>query len=159
MSLNSPWLLPGAKLPFVGCVDCVPACLPEMPEWGTTVWRLRAQGWGVVEAGPPRPVSWVCGWPSPCVQVWASFSVSVCVLISYSSYKDTSQTDQGSSLRSPFTSITSLKNFPGDSDGKASAYNVGNPDSIPGSGRSPGEGNGNPFQYSCLENPKDRGAW
>ena len=43
-------------------------------------------------------------------------------------------------------------------DPKASAYNVGNPGSIPGSGRS-GEGNGNPLQYSCLENPMDRGAW
>ena len=41
---------------------------------------------------------------------------------------------------------------------KTSAYNVGDPDSIPGSGRSPGEGNGNPFQYSCFENPMDRGA-
>ena len=38
--------------------------------------------------------------------------------------------------------------FPGGSDGKASAYNTGDPDSIPGSGRSPGEGNGNPLQYS-----------
>ena len=47
----------------------------------------------------------------------------------------------------------------GGSDGKASAYNVGNLGSIPGSGRSPGEGNGNPLQYSCLENPMDRGAW
>ena len=44
-------------------------------------------------------------------------------------------------------------------DGKASAYNAGDPGSIPGSGRSPGEGNGNPLQYSYLENPKDRGAW
>ena len=52
-----------------------------------------------------------------------------------------------------------LKDFPGGSDGKASAYNVGLPDSIPGLGRSPGEGNGNPLQYSCLENPMDRGAW
>ena len=43
--------------------------------------------------------------------------------------------------------------FPGGSDGKASAYNVGDPGSIPGLGRSPGEGNGNPLQYSCLENP------
>ena len=42
---------------------------------------------------------------------------------------------------------------------KASAYNVGDPGSIPGLGRSPGEGNGNPFQYSYLENPMDRGAW
>ena len=45
--------------------------------------------------------------------------------------------------------------FPGGSDGKASAYNVGDPGSIPGSGRSPGEGNGYPLQYSCLENPMD----
>ena len=49
--------------------------------------------------------------------------------------------------------------FPGDSDGKESACNVGDPGSIPGLGRSPGEGNGNPLQYSCLENPMDRGAW
>ena len=48
---------------------------------------------------------------------------------------------------------------PGSSDGKASAYNAGDPGSIPGLGRSPGEGNGNPLQYSCLENPMDRGAW
>ena len=49
--------------------------------------------------------------------------------------------------------------LPGGSDGKVSAYNVGDPGSIPGSGRSSGEGNGNPLQYSCLENPMDRGAW
>ena len=42
---------------------------------------------------------------------------------------------------------------------KASACNAGDPDSIPGSGRSPGEGNGNPHQYSCLENSMDGGAW
>ena len=49
--------------------------------------------------------------------------------------------------------------FPGGSDDKASACNVGDPGSIPGSGRSPGEGNGNSLQYSCLENPMDGGAW
>ena len=49
--------------------------------------------------------------------------------------------------------------FPGGSDGKASAYNTGDPRSIPGLGRSPGEGNGNPLQYSCLENLMDGGAW
>ena len=49
--------------------------------------------------------------------------------------------------------------FPGGSDGKESACNAGDLSSIPGSGRSPGEGNGNPLQYSCLENPMDRGAW
>ena len=43
--------------------------------------------------------------------------------------------------------------------GKESACNAGDPGLIPGSGRSPGEGNGNPLQYSCLENPMDRGAW
>ena len=48
---------------------------------------------------------------------------------------------------------------PGSSDGKASAYNAGDPGSIPGSGRSPGEGNCNPLQYSCLENPMDGAAW
>ena len=49
--------------------------------------------------------------------------------------------------------------FPGGSDGKASAYNAGDPGSITESGRSPGEGNGNPLQYSCLENPMDGRAW
>ena len=49
--------------------------------------------------------------------------------------------------------------FPGGSDSKASAYNVGGLGSIPGSGRSPGEGNGSTLQYLCLENPMDRGAW
>ena len=48
--------------------------------------------------------------------------------------------------------------FPGGSDGKASAYNVGDLGSIPVLGRFLGEGNGNPLQYSCLENPMDRGA-
>ena len=49
--------------------------------------------------------------------------------------------------------------FPGGSNGKASACNAGDPGLSPGSGRSPGEGNGNPLQYSYLENPMDRGAW
>ena len=50
-------------------------------------------------------------------------------------------------------------NFPGGLDGKASTYNVGNPGSIPGLGGSPGEGNGNPLQYTYLENPKERESW
>jgi len=48
---------------------------------------------------------------------------------------------------------------PGGSDGKESACNVGYLGAIPGLGRSPGGGHGNPLQYSCLENPMDRGAW
>ena len=49
--------------------------------------------------------------------------------------------------------------FPGGSDGKESACNAGDAGLIPGSERSPGEGNSNPLQYSCLENSTDRGAW
>ena len=49
--------------------------------------------------------------------------------------------------------------FPGGSEVKASAWNAGDPCSIPELGRSPGEGNGNPLQYSCLENPMEGGAW
>ena len=49
--------------------------------------------------------------------------------------------------------------FPGGLDDKESACNEGDLGLIPGSGRSPGEGNGNPLQYSCLENPMDGGAW
>ena len=52
-----------------------------------------------------------------------------------------------------------ISGFPGGSEVKASACNVGDLGSILGSGRSPGEGNGNTLQYSCLENPMDRGAW
>ena len=52
-----------------------------------------------------------------------------------------------------------FRGFPGGSDGKESACNAGDLGSIPGSGRSPGEGNGNPLQYSCMENAMDRRAW
>ena len=52
-----------------------------------------------------------------------------------------------------------LRGFPGGSEVKASACNAGDLGLIPGSGRSPQGGHGNPLQYSCLENPMDRGAW
>ena len=51
------------------------------------------------------------------------------------------------------------RGFPGGSDSKKSACNARDPGLIPGLGRPPGEGNGYPLQYSCLENPMDRGAW
>ena len=54
--------------------------------------------------------------------------------------------------------ISVLLGFPGGSEGKASAYNVGDLGSVPGSGRSLGEGNSHPLQYSCLENSMVRGA-
>ena len=61
--------------------------------------------------------------------------------------------DQWNKIESP--EIKPEIGFPDGSDGKASAYNAGDPGSIPGSGRSSGEGNGNSLQYSCLENPMD----
>ena len=58
-----------------------------------------------------------------------------------------------------YRGISSKLGFHGGSYGKESACNAGDPCSIPGLGRSPGEGNGLPLQYSCLENSRDRGAW
>ena len=52
-----------------------------------------------------------------------------------------------------------MTRVPGGSDGRESAYKAGDPGSIPGSGGFPGEGHGNPLQYSCPENPVNRGAW
>ena len=58
-----------------------------------------------------------------------------------------------------FTSASFIWGFPGGSDGKESTCNAGDPGSICGSGKSPGEGNDNTLQYSCLENSMHRGAW
>ena len=57
------------------------------------------------------------------------------------------------------TKLNASVSIPGSSVGKESACSAGDPSSFPGSGRSPGEGNGNPLQYSCLENPMDSRAW
>ena len=65
----------------------------------------------------------------------------------------------GCTLALEWASPVSGVGFPGGSDGKESACSVGDPGLIPGLGRSPGEGNGYPLQYSCLENFIDRGAW
>ena len=67
-------------------------------------------------------------------------------------------TVKGSGIVNKAVYIHICMDLPGGSDGKASAYNAGDPGSIPGLGRSSGEGNGTPLQYSCLENPRDRGA-
>ena len=60
-------------------------------------------------------------------------------------------------MRNP--NLPTVGGFPCSSVGKESVSSAGDPGSIPGLERSPGEGNGNPLQYSCLENPMDRGAW
>ena len=62
-------------------------------------------------------------------------------------------------LLSLWAQVDETWGFPGASEGKASACNAGNPGSIPGLERSPGEGNSNPLQYSCLESPMDGEAW
>ena len=64
-----------------------------------------------------------------------------------------------SKLMSLLFNVLSTQDFPGGSDGKVSVYSAGDLGSSPGLGRSPGEGNGNPLQYYCLENPMDRGVW
>ena len=58
-----------------------------------------------------------------------------------------------------FFYLLNTMSFPDGSDGKESACNAGDLGLIPGSGRSPGDGNGNPLQFSCLEKPMDRGVW
>ena len=69
------------------------------------------------------------------------------------------ETEDASHSGLVFGIINTRKGFPGSLDSKASAYNAGDPGSIPRLRRSPGQGNGNPLQYSCLENPMDREAW
>ena len=103
---------------------------------------------------------------SPCLHVSAGHML--CILwvclssISASPWPTITGLDIGcreKSCRSIFLPPKQYKDFSGGSDGKASAYNAGDLTSIPGSGRSPGEGNGNPLQYSCLENPMNGGTW
>ena len=79
-------------------------------------------------------------------------------------HQESDMTEQLSTHKETYTNMHTLlkkkkSRLPGGSDGKASDYNAGDPGSIPGLGRFSREGNGNPLQYSCLENPMDRGAW
>ena len=66
---------------------------------------------------------------------------------------------ESSLLIGEIPTISHAIGFPGGSDGEATASNAGDTGSIPGSGKSSGEGNGNPLQYFCLQNPMDGGAW
>ena len=111
--------------------------------------RLFATPWTV-------PARLLCPWILQAILEWAAISSSR----GSSRPRDKTWVSWGSCTADRFL-ITWVPwgSFPGGSDGKASAYNVGDLGSIPGSGRSPGEENGNPLQHSCLENPVDRGAW
>ena len=86
-----------------------------------------------------------------------SFQMSQAFCIRWPKYWSFSFSISPSNAYLGLTSFT--MGFPGGSDGKASACDAGDLGLIPGSGRPPGEGNGNPLQFSCLENPMDRGAW
>ena len=77
----------------------------------------------------------------------------------YSKYKDFAIKLQKLSISSFTNILFCVSVFPWWLSGKESFCNAGDSGLIPGTGRSPGEGNGNPLQYSCLENPMDRGAW
>ena len=68
------------------------------------------------------------------------------------------QSEVSQKEKNKYCILTHIDGFPGGSEVKSSVCNAGDLGSIPGSGRSPGEGNGNPLQYSCLENPRDGGA-
>ena len=77
---------------------------------------------------------------------------------SKSSFQNKDKINKSSFKNKTWICLNKQMGLPGGSDGKESACNAGDPGSIPGLGRSPGEGNGNPLQYSCLENPIERGA-
>ena len=100
--------------------------------------------------------TWVrsLGWEDPLEKKMATHSSILAWKIPWTEEPGGLQTTDSVPLPSAI-----LEGFPGGSEGKASACNVGDPGSIPGSGRSPREGNGNPLQYCCLENFMDGGGW
>ena len=110
--------------------------------------RTAAADWGGLAPG-----SWVMGFTLP--SLWRSFS-------SWSVLSDRQLNTTKKKLEFFLLALgpcLAVLDFPGGSDGKESACNVGDPGSVPGLRRSPGEGNGYPLQYSHLENSMDRGAW
>ena len=103
------------------------------------------------------------GWEDPLEEVTATHSSILAQRIPWTdslvgySPQNHKELDTNEAIQQTLYKKT-LYNFPGGSDDKTSAYNAGDPGLIPGLGRSSGEGNGNPLQYSCLENPMDGGA-
>ena len=95
-----------------------------------------------------------------CIQMdLSSFSPLAFTSLLFSAICKASSDNHFAFLHFFFLGIVMITDFPIGSDGKASVYNAGDLGSIPGLGRSPGGGNGNPLQYSCLENPMEGGAW
>ena len=85
-------------------------------------------------------------------------NTSESVLMRWMNLEPIIQSEVSQKEKDKYCILMHIYHFPGGSDSKASVYNVGYPGSIPGLGRSSGEGNGSPLQHSCLENPMDRGA-
>ena len=114
-------------------------------------------------------VSTVWQWTSLFTFIFFSFNISrgFTPISQVGKLKSSRMRDRKAELRGAHPYLRVLRHqyllrrmlFPGGSDGKLSACNAGDLGLIPGLGRSPGEGNGNPLQYSCLENPTDGGAW
>ena len=104
---------------------------------------------------PPYPSPTARVYPNLCPLSWWCHSAISSSVVPFSSYPQ-SFPALGSF---PMSWLFVSGDFPDGSNGKTSAYNVGDLGSILGLGRSSGEGNGNPLQYSSLENPMDRGAW
>ena len=136
-----------------------------MPGLSCSIQGLQVAACGVssdpgVNPGPPELGAWsLSHWtttdapcPGPCD---GAFSVS----LMGQGVPNTWSNILGGSVWVLLDLLTSEWRFPGGSDGKESACNVGDLGSIPGSGRSPGEGSGYPLQYSCLRSPVYRGAW
>ena len=83
----------------------------------------------------------------------------MCSVLGWEACKALQGSREGGCSGRDLGNLGATEEFPTGSDGKESACNAGDPGLIPGLGQSPGGGNGNPLQYSCLENPKDREAW
>ena len=121
-----------------------------------------------------QPTRFPCHWDSPgkntgvgchCLPYSSPMHESEKWKWSRSVVSDSLRPHESQHARPPCRSVVSgsvallKEDFPGGSDGKATAYNAGDLGSIPGSGSSPGDANGSPLQYSCLENLMDRGVW
>ena len=131
-------------------VDIVQSCFYRWNQLDPVSWTsncLASDRWVMAQEG----TGWNSG--SMNLQYFGCLTDTFCNLITINFHKITTDCYCFSLLL-----LLKESSFPGGSDGKVSAHNAGDLGSIPGSGRSPGDGNGNPLQHSCLENPMDRGV-
>ena len=157
MGTVGPTLLQPQWKPWVNLISCTvksflnqlrkPTLFFQKAIWGTNLLILY---WCVyVVIGLDNPNKFWVGGAGSILAVLLSINLSIYLSSIYL------LSSSGVFIRASFT----FRGFPCGSDGKTFACNAGDPGSIPGSGRSPGEGNGNPLQYSCLENSIDWEAW